>query len=605
MQNRRRSWTLQSKLTVLVLVAIVPGFVLAALQAVQQFERARTETYDAARRAVSVLLNRRQAFLSAAAGLMRTATESVKELPIDAQCARVGLALSDSGSEIFAADAIVDAESRISCSLSVERRGDNRLSAAERKAVDEAAATGSFSEGAYELAASGNASRLAVAYPMPPRGDRPVFLVGFLSIDLLDELAQDLALPTGSVLTMLAPTGIVLARSPNPERWVGAGVKESQLFALVSDPGSGGIGETMGLDGIPRLYAFAPMITGTLAETLIIGIPSNVAFRDARQNLLMAVVGLIASAGVGILAGRIVARRTVVRRSVALAEVARQLAAGELSVRMGSTGGHDEIDQLASAFDDMAAALQAAHEAEQRRYAELLEHDTVLQRTKDEVARQRERLDLLSRELLRAQEKERQHVARELHDHLGGDLTALKINLQIGDRANNTATPIEDSLRIIDRMIAEVRSLSLTLRPPLLQEVGLPGAVIHLLTSESQRCGIWVCHDISVHDARFSPDIELVAFRVLQEALTNAIRHSQAARVNVALHHVEGELELSITDNGRGFDVEAVGWAVGGFGLLSMQERATLAGGRLDIESAPGSGTTIRLRVPADLEFTV
>jgi signal transduction histidine kinase len=205
--------------------------------------------------------------------------------------------------------------------------------------------------------------------------------------------------------------------------------------------------------------------------------------------------------------------------------------------------------------------------------------------------------------LIQAQEAERRSISNELHDDLGQMLFALKLNLEkngSGDR---------DSIGLVDGAIARMRELAQDLRPPLLDELGLEASLRWYVEREAKRAGLASRLAFTPLGQRAPAAVETTCFRVAQEALTNVIRHAQARAVDVELRQVDGggALQLIVRDDGRGFDVPAARRRAvngGSQGLLSMQERVALAGGELQIDSAPGRGTTIRARLPLPLAGT-
>ncbi len=214
----------------------------------------------------------------------------------------------------------------------------------------------------------------------------------------------------------------------------------------------------------------------------------------------------------------------------------------------------------------------------------------------------REQLQSLSRRMLEVQENERRHIARELHDDIGQDLTAAKINLQALQRVSETALPhVEDSIAIVERALQQVRNLSLELRPSMLDDLGLIPALRWYIGRTAQRAGLEAEFSNQLGNARLPPEIETTCFRITQAALMNTVKHAHADRVSVRLGIKNSELYLTIRDNGIGFDVDAARrQAIEGnsLGILSMEERVFLAGGRIEIESALGHGTEIRVSFP-------
>jgi len=221
--------------------------------------------------------------------------------------------------------------------------------------------------------------------------------------------------------------------------------------------------------------------------------------------------------------------------------------------------------------------------------------------TENEEAEQA--LRLLSRRLLLAQEDERRRISSELHDEIGQVLTAVKIGLQRlerGDEEDSRGLPIAGSVLAIDRAIEDVRHLCLDLRPPLLDELGLETA----LEAHAERLARETGLVIRVHASGLKSlpmEHQIVCFRVVQEALTNVLRHSGAALASVEVVGEEPAARLAVKDDGSGFDLKAAmsrGAADRSVGLASMRERVGLVGGRFEIDTAPGAGTVVRAWLP-------
>ena len=217
-----------------------------------------------------------------------------------------------------------------------------------------------------------------------------------------------------------------------------------------------------------------------------------------------------------------------------------------------------------------------------------------------------EALQALSRQLLQIQENERHHIARELHEEICQSLSVLKIYVQNAQETPNAAiltTSLTQSLTIIDRMLVQVRDLSLGLRPSLLDDLGLIDAIQWYLKRHIQPTEIEVQLLATRIEPRPIPEVEISCFRVAQEALTNVLQHAQAShlRVEIRPDRNDQRLHLLIQDNGLGFDVASVKeQAIRGAsaGLLSMQERVQLVGGTLTIKSIAQHGTTIHACFP-------
>ncbi len=222
----------------------------------------------------------------------------------------------------------------------------------------------------------------------------------------------------------------------------------------------------------------------------------------------------------------------------------------------------------------------------------------------NEVRAGQRRLEQLSKRLVEAQETERRHIARELHDEIGQALTVLKINLQaIGAETGEepVSQHLTDSLETVEQTLQQVRNLSLDLRPSLLDDLGLAPALRWFVDRQAQQGAFDARFTAEISRDRFPPALEIAYFRIAQEALTNVMRHAEAAHVHVTLREEGQTLTLLIQDDGQGFDVDqALDEATHGasLGLSNMRERATLLGGTLEIEAEASVGTAIRVAVP-------
>jgi PAS domain S-box-containing protein len=218
----------------------------------------------------------------------------------------------------------------------------------------------------------------------------------------------------------------------------------------------------------------------------------------------------------------------------------------------------------------------------------------------EEVREGQKRLRTLSHKILDVQEAERKRIARELHDQIGQALTAIQISLHglhsSSDNGSNSA--IEDSLAVIDEALEQVHSLSLDLRPSLLDDLGLVAALRWYVDRLASRTGLTSSFDADPSDIRLNPGIETACFRIAQEALTNILRHANARRVWVRIGQLRSGFKLSVKDDGVGFDVRAAMKRKGAnasLGLRGMQERAIAAGGVVDIKSTEGNGTLVEV----------
>ena len=210
------------------------------------------------------------------------------------------------------------------------------------------------------------------------------------------------------------------------------------------------------------------------------------------------------------------------------------------------------------------------------------------------------RLELLRR-LVTAQEEERRRISRELHDQTGQHLAALLLGLKtLNNSTNNGSTSLHKSLfqlqKLTERLVEETHHLAWELRPAALDDLGLETAISNYVDKWSERNSIALDFHSGLNKLRLPPPIETAVFRIVQEALTNVLKHAEATRVSVMLEYRYDELLVIVEDNGRGFQTEV---ERNGLGLIGMNERVALVGGKLNIESAPGLGTTLAIRIPA------
>lgn len=204
----------------------------------------------------------------------------------------------------------------------------------------------------------------------------------------------------------------------------------------------------------------------------------------------------------------------------------------------------------------------------------------------------------LSHRLFEVEENERRRLARELHDRIGANLTALSLNLKlVRGEWEKTSTRLDDSEKLLESTAQLVRDVLTDMRPPGLDELGLLAALREHAEQVAKRSGL----AFQVHGAeprpRLSPATEIALFRVVQEALTNIVKHAGAGAVTISLRPEPGLVTLTVADDGTGFDGEARAMAAG-MGMASMRERAEAVGARARIESAPGRGTRVIVEVP-------
>ncbi len=301
-----------------------------------------------------------------------------------------------------------------------------------------------------------------------------------------------------------------------------------------------------------RLQAIVDAVTGQMLLT----------------TLAVAVAGIIAA---------MILTWLLTRPILDLVRTTQAVGRGDLQVRAPHWA-NDEIGTLANAFNQMVTELEASQRA---------------------IAEKEQARHMLLKKLITAQEEERKRIARELHDGVGQVLTSLMVGIRTLQRSDASlqAERIDDLCRIAGETLEQVRTLSRELRPSLLDDLGL-AAALERYASEFTR--VYPEVQIDLHCAlprRLPTPIETALYRIVQEAMTNAARHSRATVISVLVSQRNGSVQAIVEDNGVGFDVEAVRRRQSSVGIFGMNERAELLGGTLDIESG-SDGTTVYVEIP-------
>lgn len=310
-------------------------------------------------------------------------------------------------------------------------------------------------------------------------------------------------------------------------------------------------------------------IAGTWITTLVV--------RRETDGRYLPLAGLFALAGIVLsLIVNFVALRAAFRPLARLQQAALAVRQGDLTVRADEAAfGDPEIRQLAETLNG----------------------------TLDELTRDRVELNLLASQVIRAQEDERRRIARELHDDTAQVLFAQLLRLSALKGSDDPA--LHDLAESLEQMTSEalesVRRLALELRPPALDDLGLQAALSDLAQRFADQLGKPVDYLPRGLRGRMPPDVELVLYRVAQEALTNIAKHAGASAIWIDLDRSPDDVSLSIRDNGRGFDPGSAVSSDGkglGLGMFGMEERVALVGGRFRVWSAPGQGTEIFAYIP-------
>jgi two-component system sensor histidine kinase UhpB len=315
------------------------------------------------------------------------------------------------------------------------------------------------------------------------------------------------------------------------------------------------------LEGAPlfwRVFAINAAVL-TLAATVLVVSPATISFPVALTEAAVLAVGLTAMLGLNF---------ALLRRALAPLERLRVLMRGTDPLRPGVRARLDhttpELRAVTESFNEMVERLET------------------------------ERRESAGRALA-AQEGERLRIAQELHDEVGQKLTAAMLLL---DRATRepAGQSIVEAREGVRESLEDVRTIAGRLRPEALDALGLVSALAALTNSVERAGAVRVTRRIDTRLPALAPDAELVVYRVAQEALTNVLRHGNCGHALLELRQTRGGVELVVSDDGAGFDPRDV---PEGAGIRGMRERALLTGAGLDVSSAPGEGTRVRLSVPS------
>jgi signal transduction histidine kinase len=268
------------------------------------------------------------------------------------------------------------------------------------------------------------------------------------------------------------------------------------------------------------------------------------------------------------------------------------------------------IEALSQRTVELAAAnLELSLEMTQRKVAEVALKKSERQSIQllEQSDRLQEQLRQLSRQILSAQEDERKRISRELHDVIAQTLTGINIRLaalkkEAAIHSNGFDRKIASTQRLVEKSVDIVHQFALELRPPVLDDLGLIPALLSFMKNFFTQTGV------RTHLTAFSGVEQMdiarrtVLFRVAQESLSNVAKHAQASRVDVSIQEMQDCICMKISDDGKSFQVQRALQARGNkrLGLLGMRERLEMVGGRFDVESAPGKGTTITAMFPID-----
>jgi signal transduction histidine kinase len=507
---------------------------------------------------------------------------------------------------------VVAADGNIFCSA-LPMTG--QVYAGDRAFFQRALETRDFAIGDYQIGRITRKATVNFAYPVLDDAGH-VRAVVFAALDLawLNQLASQAALPTGSILTVIDRNGTILSRYPDQTKWVGKAMPDSLVLKAIAAQQGNGTTEAPGTDGIPRLFSFAPFGGAAHGANayVSVGIPAAVAFAGANQILArnMAALGLVA--GLALVAAWVGGNLFIVRQVKALVGATKRVAAGELGARSGLPHGQGELNQLASAFDQMAESLERAHE---RRLLE------------EELRRKNYQLEQQNMAIQEANRLKTEFVSMVSHElrvpltSIQGYAELLLENEQIAEEQCECLTIVKKNserlLGLINDLLdlsrieagrVDLHRASLDLAC-LIREVA--GSLRPLIEAKRQRLRL----DLGDALPAVWADTDRVT-QILTNLISNAHKYTLVeGSITVAARRDDGFVRVDISDTGVGLSPEdqaqlftkffrahdrspqAAGGT--GLGLVITRLLVELHGGRITVSSAPGRGSTFSFSLPA------
>jgi signal transduction histidine kinase len=582
---------LRSRLTLVILFSVIPAWGLMLYNAVDAERTVLRDVQDIAHRLANLAAREEEQWVEGSRQILITLAEYLRLHYDDPAACNAFFRGVLEQYKRYANLGAVRANGEVFVSAVPSTGG---VTAVDREWFQHAIETREHTVSGYHVGRITEEPVLVSAYAVPGSTGQ-VLAVVFAAIKLkwLNAFQFDIRgqMPQGSILILIDRKGTVLSCVPESEKLLGSPLPHTNLVRKILDKGTG-VMKVANANAVPWLYAFAPVQSRLKARVVysLLGIPEKVAFGSARRALVhnlcwLGVVVLFAFVAVWFVSDRL-----VFRPIVALVKTTEQLARGNLGSRTGIADGRGELSELARAFDNMATRLEQ-HEAENR-YAE------------EELRRSREQLRDLRLYLETAREDERTRIAMEIHDELGQNLTALKMDLaslrgRLGKNPNSAIEKIESMSKLIDMTIRDVQRISTELRPGVLDDLGLTAAVEWQCDDFQKRTGIRC--EVALSDDSFvlDSDRSTAFFRILQETLTNIMRHANATKVQVSLERGKAETVLEIKDDGKGITEKEISDPKA-LGLIGIRERVLFFRGEFAISGTPGQGTRVRVSIPDD-----
>lgn len=571
---------LRGRILLLVLVALTPPTVMALGVALEERDEARAHAQEDVLDQTRVVAADVQRVIDATSTFLGAVSQELARQRDDDHCERL-LAIVPRATDWYTAVGVAGPDGRVNCGTTAEgfARPMQPMDVSSASWFRRAQRGGGFALGDVGVGPLSSSRVLIGSHPFGERGSSRQSVL-FAGLDLR-RLADFTALkdsPEGTTFVVLDRHGTVVTRVPDSKELVGHRLRDRPLVETVLRERQG-TAEVKGLDGVEQIHAFAP-VGGQAGDRLFItaGRSSESIFadpnRDLQRFLLLAGLGV----ALALALSYIVTKLLLGRWTSAVVDSARRFGAGDLTARAPIPQGFAELT-------DVAQALNSAAEDIERRQAE--------------QAR-------LLAELVAAEEETRRRIAVDIHDDTAQAVAAAGLrmdalvteltNPEAREAAANARTALAEANRRLRRLLFE-------LRPPALDEGGLATALEMFLGDAFDHDGFEWRVDNRL-DTEPSPEVRAILYRVALEALTNVRKHAGAGGVEVLLERRGAGVAVRVRDDGAGFELPAPDAPPepGHIGLVSMRERAEAAGGRFELTSKPGEGTTVYFWMPELLE---
>jgi len=451
-----------------------------------------------------------------------------------------------------------------------------------------------------------------VIFIMTPLKDREGVTVGVAggilgpTEEFFNALLQSARIEEGSYAEIIDSREVVIA-SDRPARVLTHHNHDAQLSKMISRGESGivecrhGFSGSASTGGGKDILAFVPLHTAPWG--VILGQSEAEVFAPAYLVQRELILPTLLLTGLSFLIA-ILMSKNIVRPLKALTLASERIASGDLATPVGGLGS-DEILKLSNSFDDMRSKLKESLERIMTQNLEL--ENRVALRTA-QIRASRQQIEDLLKKIIRSQEDERKRIARDLHDTILQDVAAFLIKLDVCklEPGLRTVDSIDEMRQIVTNTIDNIHTVIKDLRPTILDDLGINAAIRWLMDRHLVSKGIACDFRVETAVKRLPPAVEITVFRILQEAMVNIARHSNARNVTVTVGAKGSSLEITVVDDGGGFDfselVRTPSENGRGLGLLGMKERASLINGRLAVISLLGVGTEVNLTVPLEVQ---